>query len=277
MKKWRKINEKPSSGCRGVSLFPVLVNSTEAYAVGARIPLNEVMEMTKEADTNEIDIHADDRLYASVKTWLGMNATITVAELPLHMMAELGFGTYDAAANTLKWNPQGRNLEFAVTLRSPMLDGGYRMYKLYSFTVSEIRESGLRTRGNNTQVNTHQIIGTFTARKWDDLPGEKHEGDDLSWLNTVEAEGDTSGLTIDVDGFADGASGFAADLVGVTANIAPQVAQKTEPPTEQKTEPTQEPEKPKKSKQKKTEPDTSALDIIDPLNPLDVNEGESET
>lgn len=173
-------------GFSRLKLFPVLKNGTTEYAVGEGFELPNAQSMTKETDATENKIYADDVLYLNMKSWNGMNATITLAEMTLEMLGKLGFGEYDDATATLKWNPQGINKEFACSYRCLMASGQYRMMKMFSFIVNEVKETGTNTKGSGGEINAYQLIGTFTARKCDDLPGEIHDGDDMDWLDTIE-------------------------------------------------------------------------------------------
>ena len=171
-----------------LSLFPVIKNTTEEYEVGERFAVPEVQSMTKDSDTTEETIYADDRVYLHQVDWNGLNATITIAEMTLEMMGKLGFGTWDDTTKTLAWNPQGTNKEFAAAFACLRADNKYRMYKLYSFNISEVTESGITTKGSGGGINAYQLAGMFTGRKVDNRPGEIHDGDDLTWLNTIEGE-----------------------------------------------------------------------------------------
>ncbi len=177
-------------GFSRVKLFPVVKNNASEYSVGEGFELPWAQEMTREADTSESKIYADDILYMNFKSWNGLNSTIKLAEMPLEMMAKLGFGVYDPAGKTLKWNPQGENKEFALSLRQLRADGSYRMQKMFSFTVNEVKESNIKSKGEGNDLNSYQLIGTFSARIADGLPGEikdSEEAGDLSWLDTVDS------------------------------------------------------------------------------------------
>ena len=179
-------------GLSRFSLFPVIKNTTEGYAVGNKLDIPEVQSMTRETDSSETKIYADDNLYLNLKSWNGLNTTITFAEMTLKMIADLGFGEWNDATKTLKWNPQGRNLEFAATFRCKRADGGYRMYRMFSLALSELPDSGMNTKGDSNEINAYQLMGMFTARKFDDLPGEIRDtvtDADLTWLDTITSEG----------------------------------------------------------------------------------------
>jgi len=113
---------------------------------------------------------------------------ITLAEISLELMEKLGFGKYNVTTKTLDWNPQGKNLEFAMTFRALMANGNYRMFRMYSFTVNEVKPSGFNTKGAGNGIGTYQVIGMFTGRKKDSLPGQISDSADatvMTWLDSV--------------------------------------------------------------------------------------------
>ena len=172
-------------GFGNLTLFPILENTRDNYQVDAGFRLPWVQEMTRDNDTTQSKIYGDDTVYLDMKKWNGMTASITVAEMPLETFARLGFGEYDDGTETLLWNPQGRNLQFAATFRCLRADGKYRMMKMFCFTVNEVKESALKTKGEGGDIASFKISGTFTVRMLDSLPGEIHDGADLEWLETV--------------------------------------------------------------------------------------------
>lgn len=177
-------------GFSGLKLFPVVKNTGSEYKVGEGFLLPEAQEMTKETDASETKIYADDKLYLNLKSWNGLNVTITVAEMTLEMMSKLGFGEIDPVTKALKWNPQGKNNEYALSFRCQNASGDYRMYKMYSFVVNEVNETGVKTKGDGSEINAYQIVGTFTKRAFDNSPGEIKDSEtpgDLVWLDEIKA------------------------------------------------------------------------------------------
>jgi len=173
-------------GFSRLSLFPVLENTEENYEAGERFALPHAQSMTREADVSRETIYADDGIYLDLKTWNGLRSTITLVEVTLPMMAQLGFGIYDEATDTLSWNPNGTNREFAMTFACERTDGEYRMYRMYSFVVNDVAEGSSSTMGESGGVNTYQLSGIFTGRKLDKLPAQIHDGKNLDWLATIE-------------------------------------------------------------------------------------------
>jgi phi13 family phage major tail protein len=178
--------KKAIHGFAGATLFPVLENSPELYTVGEAFRLPHVQEMTKEADVSSAKIYADDMLYLNNKNFNGYNVTITVAEMTLENMARLGFGEFDEESGVLTFDPQGTNPQFGLTFRCLRADGQYRMMRMYCFTVNEIKESGMKTKGDGGDIHAYQITGTFTYRHKDMRIGEIRDGADLSWLGSME-------------------------------------------------------------------------------------------
>lgn len=181
-------NKIALQGFSGFQLFPVIQNDSSGYEVGTSFHVPWVQSMTRETDASEQKIYADDTIYLNMKSWNGITATITVAEMTLEMLSKLGFGAYDSVDEILKWNPQGSNKEFAVSFKMLRADGNYRMQQLFSFTVNEVRESNVQTKGEGNEVNAYQIIGTFAARVKDGRPGfmkDSTNPSELSWLDTI--------------------------------------------------------------------------------------------
>ena len=177
-------NKIAMMGFGQLTMFEVTQNDASGYAAGKGFKLPWVQEMTRETDTNEVKIYADDSIYLDIKNWNGIKATITLAQMPLEMFEKLGFGSM-GEGGVLKWNPQGVNKQFALSFRCLRADGSYRMMKMFSFTVNEVKESDLRTKGAGDEIVSYKISGTFTARVKDGCPGEIKDGTDMEWLDAI--------------------------------------------------------------------------------------------
>jgi hypothetical protein len=180
-----KAKKRALKGFDRLKLFPVTANTADAYAVDEGFNVPNVQGMTQDVNSTSETIYADDVIYLENTSWLGLNTTITLADMTLEDMSLLGFGTYDQATETLEWNPQGESKEFAATFRALMASGEYRMFRMYSFMVTEVRPTGLNTKGEGTGISAYQIIGMFTGRKVDGSPGAIHDGKETAWLDTV--------------------------------------------------------------------------------------------
>jgi len=173
-------------GLSRIGLSRVTKNDTEGYAVGTKLNLPNVQSMSKTPDVTGTKIYADDGIYLDLKSWNGINVDIVFAEMTLGHISELGFGTYDASKKTLVYDPQGKNLEYALTMAVAQANGEYRMYKWFSLTVNEVVEGEHQTKGDGTDICQYTLKGTLTKRKFDNIPAEIHVGADLEWLDDIE-------------------------------------------------------------------------------------------
>ncbi len=178
-------NKAALQGFSRFKLFPIVTNTTSAYEVSEGFDIPWAQKMTKEVDKSSTAIYGDDMKYLEITNWNGLNSTITFVEVSLPMMAKLGFGEYDEDTKELKWNPQGKSLEFGATFRCLQAGGSYRMYRMYRFVVSAVEETEIQTKGDSAGVSSYNITGVFTARSCDSLPGMIHDGDDMSWLDEI--------------------------------------------------------------------------------------------
>lgn len=174
-------------GFKRLTFFPITKNTRTEYEVGEAIPINDVQEMSKEDIKTENSIYADDGIYANLVDWSGQKVSITVAEMDLQKMATLGFGEYSEESKEFKHNPQGLNKEFAVSFACEKVNGEYRMFKYYTFVITEIKESGTKTKGNSGEIQTYVISGTFKRRAKDEQYSVIKDDSDLTWLDTIEA------------------------------------------------------------------------------------------
>jgi phi13 family phage major tail protein len=176
-------------GFSKVTLFPLTANTTAAYTVddAQKYPLPNVQSMTQDVDVSESKVYADDAIYQNVKSWNGIKATITVADLDLATMGKLGVGSYNVTTKEFTMDPEAAKPELGMSFACQQTDGQYRMYHMYVFQVEEVREAEHKTMGDNTDIQPYQIIGTFTKRKVDNKPGaiKLSEGGVITWLNDI--------------------------------------------------------------------------------------------
>jgi len=190
-------NKKALRGLSRVKLFPVVQNDFEGYETGEGFFIPEVQSMTRTADVSRNTIYADDGIYMELVEFNGLNLEITVAEISLERMAQLGFGEFDAETGVLDYDPQGQSLEFGLTFRALKADGNYRMYKMPIFMVTEVAESNLQTKGEGGNISSYIIKGVVTARKFDDrdcFQRDSEDEADLTWLDTIPQANKAAGV-----------------------------------------------------------------------------------
>ncbi len=173
-------------GFKKFSIFPIEKDSYGEYEVGNKITIDNVISMTREIDSSEEEIHADDTLYANVVDFKGIKSTITLADISLELMAKLGFGEFNEATKEFNANPQGLGKTFGATFACQLLGGGYRMFKFYNFTITAIKDGSVNSKGAGSSSNV-ELEGIFSRRKIDDAVYtiKDIDGKDLTWLDNI--------------------------------------------------------------------------------------------
>jgi len=174
-----------------LSIFPVIKNDADSYEVGAKISIYGAQEMTRDNDVSEQKYYADDGVYLYLKQFNGIQTKLTLLEMPFETMETLGFGNFDAQSGVFSADPQGKNKEFALSFRCLNAAGEYRMYKFFSFTVTEIRESAAKTKGKDPTLGSYEIVGMFGKRRVDDKTYVMKDGEaeESAFLDLFEKVG----------------------------------------------------------------------------------------
>ena len=191
-------------GLSRLRLFPVEKNNESEYGVGEGFSVPFVQSMTRTADVSEQKIYADDELYLDVRNWNGLILEITLTQLDFQLMEKLGFGKYDDESDVFSWNPEGENKVFAMTFREQQTDNQYRMYRMFVFTVNEVRLGNAQTAGDDVSISSPMIIGAVTKRRVDDKLADIKESTvftDMAWLDIIP--------TVDISSVSGASAGIA--------------------------------------------------------------------
>ena len=175
-------------GLSRVRMFPVEQNDLEGYRVGDALSIPEIQGMSKSANVDSETIFADDGIYMEITSWNGLELELTFAEMAHQMVAALGFGEYDPMTKELKGRPQGSAKEFALTFRAKLANGNYRMFRMYTFAVSEVGAASLQTQGGGVNIAPYAIRGIVKRRAFDDeffVEKDSESADELVWLESV--------------------------------------------------------------------------------------------
>lgn len=174
-------------GFSRLSIFPILENTETSYKVGERIPVIAAQKLSKEEQTEEDEIVADDEVWDKDVDVTGEDVTITLAELSNELRAQLRGGTYDKETKTYSFKKGDVAPELACSYRGLLADGTYRMWKQYRFKVSKIKMD-LETKGSGNK-NGVEITGNFLNRSCDGLFYEMQDTEkgnaELVWLDTI--------------------------------------------------------------------------------------------
>ena len=181
-------------GFSRLKIFPLTKNTLEEYVVGQGILIPSAQKLSKEIDSSEENIYADDEVWDVDKTVNGEKFTLTLKELPNDLRAKLEGGKYDETT---------KEYDFATTDNAPEFDGTYRMFRQYKCVVTKVKMD-LETKGsgNNGAV---EIEGMFMARTYDNklfTVKDTETTSDLTWLDTIPTiptptEEDLSSMTKD--------------------------------------------------------------------------------
>lgn len=173
-------------GFSRLKIFPLTKNTLEEYAVGQGILIPSAQKLSKEIDSSEENIYADDEVWDVDKTVNGEKFTLTLKELPNDLRAKLEGGKYDETTKEYDFATTDSAPEFACTYRGLLADGTYRMFRQYKCVVTKVKMD-LETKGNGNN-GAVEIEGMFMARTYDNklfTVKDTETTADLTWLDTI--------------------------------------------------------------------------------------------
>lgn len=181
------MSRKYLKGFSKFSIFPILENTETTYKVGTRVPVISAQKLSKEEQSTEDEILADDEIWDIDSDVTGETVTITLAELSNELRAKLKGGTYNEETKTYSFKKGDVAPELACSYRGLLADGTYRMWKQYRFKVSKIKMD-LETKGNGNKGGV-EITGNFLNRSCDglfyDIQDTEEGNAGLTWLDSI--------------------------------------------------------------------------------------------
>lgn len=153
--------KRAATGFKGLALAPVTQNDLLGYATDAAEALPFAGSMSRTAKESTTDLYYDDDLYAQIKTVMGEDVEIRVAEVPLSRMAELGLGTYDADTETLEADFGISGKEYALRFVVDTISGLPYYFNYRVFEMTGIRFDNFNTRKDSASVCEVIITGVF--------------------------------------------------------------------------------------------------------------------
>ena len=167
--------------------FPLVDNTLEKYSVGEGVLIPSAQKLSKEIDSEEESIYADDEVWDVDKTVNGEKFTLTLKELPNDLRAKLEGGTYDETTKEYNFSTIDNAPEFACTYRGLLADGTYRMWRQYKCKVTKIKMD-LETKGTSKD-GAVEIEGMFMSRTCDSklftMKDTETGNADLTWLDEI--------------------------------------------------------------------------------------------
>lgn len=178
--------KKYLKGFSQFAIFPITENTLKKYIVGEKTSIPYAEKLSKDLDSEEEKMYADDEVYDIDKTVNGENFTLTLKELTNELRAALEGGKYDETSKEYDFSTTDNAPEFACTYKGLLSDGTYRMFRQYRAKVSKIKVD-LETLGNGNKGSV-EIEGTFMARACDNKLfsiKDTTTNADLTWLDTI--------------------------------------------------------------------------------------------
>ncbi len=178
--------KKYLKGFSGFKLFPITKNTETEYSVGTGVPIPYAQSLSKDLESSENPIYADDDIYDTGIDVTGETFTLTLAQLPDELRSKLEGGTYNETTGEYDFAITDESPEFACTYKGLLSNGNYKMYRQYRAKVTKIKVD-LNTKGSgNNQVVS--VEGKFMARACDKklvTTKESTQASDLTWLNNI--------------------------------------------------------------------------------------------
>ncbi len=149
------------TGFKGLVLAPITTNTLTDYVATSGTSLPYAGSLNRTAKESTTDLYYDDDLYAQVKTCMGEDVEIRVAEVPLERMAALGMGTYDEDTNTLEADFSVAGKEYALRCVADTVSGLPFYFNYRVFEMTSIKFDNFTTKKDSLTVCEVIITGVF--------------------------------------------------------------------------------------------------------------------
>ncbi len=153
--------KRAATGFKGMALSLVTQNDLLGYASQQGEALPFAGSMSRTAKESTTDLYYDDDLYAQIKTVMGEDVEIRVAEVPLSRMAELGLGVYDPDTETLEADFAIAGKEYALRFVVDTVSGLPYYFNYRVFELTGIRFDNFTTKKDNVTVCEVILTGVF--------------------------------------------------------------------------------------------------------------------
>ena len=153
--------KRAATGFKSLVLAPVSENELRSYVTEQGEALPYAGSMTRTSKESTTDLYYDDDLYAQIKSVMGEDVEIRVAEVPLSRMAELGMGTFNAETETLEADFNISGKEFALRFVVDTISGLPYYFNYRVFEMTGIRFDNFATRKDSISVCEVIITGVL--------------------------------------------------------------------------------------------------------------------
>ncbi|MBQ8149049.1 MAG: hypothetical protein IJ041_00885 [Clostridia bacterium] len=161
--------KRAATGFKSLVLAPVSENEVRSYVTEQGEALPYAGSMTRTSKESTTDLYYDDDLYAQIKSVMGEDVEIRVAEVPLARMAQLGLGTYHEELQTLEADFNVSGKEYALRFVVDTISGLPYYFNYRVFEITGLRFDNFTTRRDNTSVCEVIITGVFKRPRHEGL------------------------------------------------------------------------------------------------------------
>ena len=161
--------KRAATGFKSLVLAPISENELRSYVTEQGEALPYAGSMTRTSKESTTDLYYDDDLYAQIKSVMGEDVEIRVAEVPLARMAQLGLGTYHEELQTLEADFNVSGKEYALRFVVDTISGLPYYFNYRVFEITGLRFDNFTTRRDNTSVCEVIITGVFKRPRHEGL------------------------------------------------------------------------------------------------------------
>ncbi len=153
--------KRAATGFKGLALAPVTANTIAAYETDIGEALPYAGGMSRTIKESSADLYYDDELYTQVKSVMGEDVELRMAEVPLSRMAELGLGAFDEDTQTLEADFNVSGKEYALRFVVDTVSGLPYYFNYRVFEITGIRFDNFATKKDSASVCEVVITGVF--------------------------------------------------------------------------------------------------------------------
>lgn len=175
-------------GLRRVGVYPIKKNEEKEYEAGVEIKLTGAQNLTKDVQTSENNIYADDELFDKITDFTSENLELTLAQLPLDMEAKLlGAKEEEDDPGVYNFGKDDVAPEYALVYAGLKGDGTFRMFKHPVVKVNKIKVD-MKSKDESGDIQPYVLSITSMARKCDGRYRIVKDSADenITWLDTIE-------------------------------------------------------------------------------------------
>lgn len=186
------MGKKYLKGFSNFGFHKVSEDTEDKYSVtGSRIKIMSAKSCSPSDNRADFKINADDGVWDSGSDWTDTTNEIVFVEMDITKLAEMIGATVNEDGSIDESNLDVAPV-LALTYAALRADGGYRLYKYYSATVTNVSVSHT-TKGENSDSQNYTVTFSCIPRKCDGKIRSTLDiakGEALEWLDSISSIGE---------------------------------------------------------------------------------------